>query len=125
MWAELLMAFSKHKGQHEIGVRELYDSPVCINQEINRRLSMEALHEVLEYMVKNKFADWAKGDKEKVFVYWRALQEVADSIFDWVNRTGRIGSVETVIDLVEDDDNKNESFFGLPLELVLKALYLL
>lgn len=86
---------------------------------------MEALTEVLDYMVKNKFADWAKGEREKVFVYWRALQEVADAVFDWVNRTGRIGSVETVVDLVEDEDNKAESFFGLPLELVFKALYLL
>ena len=34
----------------------------------------------------------------------------------------KINSVEAVLDLIEDELNKKEIFFGMPIELVLKAL---
>jgi hypothetical protein len=74
-------------------------------------------------MIKTKFADWTGQEKEKVFIYWKSITEIADSIFKWVNATGRIGSIETVVNIAEDEEQKNESFYGLPLEIIIKALY--
>lgn len=58
-------------------------------------------------MVAQKFADYTSDSKEKIFVYWRSLQEVAAAIHKWAEDTARIGSVETVIDLTDDPANKN------------------
>lgn len=46
---------------------------------------------------------------------------MADAIHKWADRTGRIGSVETIIDLTDDSSCKNEIFYKMPVEVVLKA----
>ena len=72
-------------------------------------------------METNKFADYTAESKEKVFVYWRSIQEIADAIHKWAETTGRIGSVETVLDVSDDSMNKNEIFYRMPVEIILKA----
>ena len=57
-------------------------------------------------MVQNKFADYSSNTnegKDKIFVYWRAPSDVAKAIFKWAKDSGRIGSIETVVDIIEDD----------------------
>ena len=34
---------------------------------------------------------------------------------------GKIGSVETIMDLTDDSSCKNEIFYGMPAEVILKA----
>ncbi len=50
MWSDLILSFTKAKGLHSIAMNELYNSPICVNNEINRRLSMDALTSVIEWM---------------------------------------------------------------------------
>ena len=121
MWSDSILAFCKHKGVYTISLGELYASPICHNTEINRRLSMDSLKKVTTWMSANKFADFTAESHEAVFVYWRPLQEIADAIHKWADKTGRIGSVETVLDLTDDSGNRNEIFYHMPVELVLKA----
>jgi hypothetical protein len=54
-------------------------------------------------------------------VYWRSIQEVAEAIFKWADRNAKIGSVETLVDICEDDESKGEIFHRMPIEIVLKA----
>lgn len=54
-------------------------------------------------------------------MYWKPIQKIADDIFAWAHKTGRIGSVEVLVDIREEKENKNESFFMLPIEILLKA----
>lgn len=46
---------------------------------------------------------------------------MADAIHKWAQSTARIGSVEQVIDLIDDSANRKEIFYGMPIEVVLKA----
>lgn len=68
-----------------------------------------------------EFADFTGESKEKIFVYWKPIQEIADSIYKWADKNAKIGSVETLVDICEDTDNKGEAFYRLPIEIVLKA----
>lgn len=43
MWSDSILAYSKAKGVYAIPLNELYNSPLCVNNEINRRLSMDSL----------------------------------------------------------------------------------
>ena len=72
-----------------------------------------------------EFADYSSGAKEKIFVYWISIQEVADAIYRWADKNAKIGSVEAVIDICDDPDNKNEIFYKMPIEIVLKSLFAL
>ena len=111
MWSDLILAFCKHRGVYTISLGELYASPICQNSALNRRLSMESLLKVGEWMQANKFGEFTAASRESLFVYWRSLQEIAQAIHRWADSTGRIGSVETVLDLTDDSSNRNEIFY--------------
>lgn len=68
-----------------------------------------------------EFADFTGESKEKLFVYWKSIQEIADAIFKWADKNAKLGSVEAIVDICEDTDNKEEVFYKLPIEIVLKA----
>jgi hypothetical protein len=53
MWSDLILSYTKSKGLYSISLNELYQSPICQNTEINRRLSMDAIKQVIEWMQKN------------------------------------------------------------------------
>ena len=72
-------------------------------------------------MSKNQLADYTSESKDKVFLYWRSIQEVATAIHKWADKNAKIGSVETVIDLTDDPMTKKEIFHKMPIEIVLKA----
>ena len=87
---------------------------------------MESIKEIAEWLVQNKFADFtSSAEKDKIFVYWKSPQDVAQAIFAWAKNTGRIGSIETVLDIIEDEFQKDQIFYKMPIEIVLNALYLL
>ena len=47
---------------------------------------------------------------------------MAEAIYRWADKNAKIGSVETVLDICDDTDNKNELFYKLPVEIIMKAL---
>ena len=67
---------------------------------------MDSLEQVCAWMGTNQFGEFTSESKDRIFVYWRSIQEVAEAIHKWADDTGRIGSVETVLDLCDDDENK-------------------
>ncbi len=82
---------------------------------------MDSIRSITDWMQKNQFADYTSESKDKIFVYWRSIQEVATAIHKWADANARIGSVETVIDLTDDPSTKKEIFHKMPIEIVLKA----
>jgi hypothetical protein len=58
-------------------------------------------------------------------VYWRSIQEIAHAVYSWADKNAKIGSVETIVDICEDEGAKEEIFYKMPLELVLRGCYAL
>ena len=52
-WADIILSYTKTKGLHSISLGELYNAQVTQNPKINRRLSMDAILQVCEWMQKN------------------------------------------------------------------------
>lgn len=72
-----------------------------------------------------EFAEFSSESKERIFVYWRSIQEIAQAVYAWADKNAKIGSVETIVDICEDDGNKDEIFYKMPIELVLRGCYAL
>ena len=121
MWSDIFLAFAKQNNIYSISLGELHDSGLCNNQKIKRRLHMDQLKEVCDWMQKNQFGDYTSESKDKIFIYWRSIQEVATAIHKWADANAKIGSVETVMDLTDDSSAKTEIFYKMPIEIVLKA----
>ena len=112
MWKNLVFEYTKSKGVYSVTFNDLFNSPICQNAKINRRLKMESIKQIAQWMVSNKFADFtskqtAGVDQDQIFVYWRSSADVASAIFKWAKDNGRIGSIETVIDIIEDEFQKD------------------
>ena len=81
-------------------------------------------------MVEKKFAAYttAEGGQvqpDKIFIYWLSPAEIGNAIFEWAKDTGKIGSIETVLDIIEDEFSTDKIFHGIPIEIALNALYML
>ena len=50
---------------------------------------------------------------------------MAHAIYAWAEKNAKIGSVETIVDICEESDSKDEIFYKMPVEIVLKACYAL
>ena len=102
-------------------VQDAYNGKLCKNDQINRRLSIDSICLVADWMQSNGFGQWTSASREKFFVYWQPIQTVADAIHKWAYENARIGSVEIVMDLVDDNSTKNEIFHKMPVEIVIHA----
>lgn len=74
---------------------------------------------------KAEFGDYTSESKEKIFIYWRPVQDIASAVYKWADSNAKIGSVETLVDICEDSESKGEIFHKMPIEIVLKACYAL
>jgi hypothetical protein len=72
-----------------------------------------------------EFAEYTSESKERIFVYWRSIQEIAQAVYTWADKNAKIGSVETIVDICEDGSAKDEIFYKMPIELVLRGCYAL
>ena len=102
MWSDLILGYCQSQKQYSIAVQELYNSTLTNNTAINRKLSQDAIKEICEWMHANKFGEWASDSKDRIFVYFVPIQEVASAIHKWAENTGRINSVEVILDLTDD-----------------------
>ena len=53
MWSDFICAYCQFNKIHTIGITELYNSSICVNNTIERRMSLEFLNVLLEYMIKS------------------------------------------------------------------------
>ena len=126
MWTDIICGYCQHSKIYQVGISELYNSKICINTQIDRRISLNFMQNLIEHMVKHGinnlgFAEYTNTSKDKVFIYFKSVQEVAKWIYEWADRTGRIGSVETIVDLSEAEENSKELFYKVPVEIIKKA----
>ena len=76
---------------------------------------------VLLYLLLLGFSEYCTNAEDKVFIYWRSIQEYAHVIYTWAQKTGRIGSVESLVDICQDEENKDQLFFDVPVQIISKA----
>lgn len=62
---------------------------------------------------------------DEFFILWKSLDQWANEILDWFERTTQLNKVVTFYEIVSNEDNSNESFYSMPeslLFLILKIL---
>lgn len=121
-WSTLVLSFCQHHRIHKLSLSNFNpsqsapsqpapapteDAPpteaLFHNAKINRRLSMEDIREVVEFMRKNGRAEPAGEEGDVVWVYWRRPEEWAASVERWVDETAQRGMVMTVYELTEGE----------------------
>ena len=60
MWKNLILDYAKSLKVYSLTFNELFNSPICHNATINRRLKMDSIKQIAAWMVQNKFADYSQ-----------------------------------------------------------------
>eukprot|EP00826_Nyctotherus_ovalis_P047355 TRINITY_DN543_c0_g1_i12.p2 TRINITY_DN543_c0_g1~~TRINITY_DN543_c0_g1_i12.p2 ORF type:complete len:182 (-),score=77.46 TRINITY_DN543_c0_g1_i12:48-593(-) len=121
LWEELISKYSEAKKIHTWGVTELFSSELCHNKELSRRLTRSDFDAVLDYMLKSGAAAYSTSAKDKITVYYKTVKDYADAIYKWALETGRMNSVESIVDIATSSENNTEIFYKVPVEIIKSA----
>jgi len=111
-WGNLLLRWSSFHIKHVISLNDLLSTPPY------SKLTTENLKEIMNYLVKTGFARWL--DENRLRIYWKSLEELADYLYDWALNTGTIHF--TPYDLIQESP---EIIRNLPSEDLLQIINIL
>lgn len=137
-WSDLILSYCQYYkitrlsltgsilySQHEdLNVDKL--PPLFDNTYINRSVNDEFKSSIFQHMIhKLHVADYlnSKRPEAGIFIYWRSLSEWGNILYDYVEKTGQLGSVLTVYELTKLEDSVlNDSLKNLDYELLERVL---
>jgi ESCRT-II complex subunit VPS25 len=120
MWITIIKDYCKVNKIWRLS-KSFFIENLSINKNINRRLTLEGVDTLFNYM-----RDIAKClieiTKEDYYILWKSLDEWEQCFYDSVNKHHRIDSLETLDYLISDEEVKNEEFYGMDYDLLIRIL---
>ncbi|MFX0162307.1 MAG: hypothetical protein ACFE68_03080 [Candidatus Hodarchaeota archaeon] len=107
-WGDFLVDLCRVMVKHVVNLMHLrsrfpFKNPIC-----KKNLTLNHMQDVGEYLVSSERAAWWDSGRLRLRVYWMALEEWAEEIFQWAFERGE--TVVTFFDLV----NAGERWSSLP-----------
>jgi ESCRT-II complex subunit VPS25 len=141
-WTDLIITYCKSNKIHQLNLSDAQSTELFTNKKINRKCSIELIVEIIDYLVKQKRAEWIEShsgssprkskhssddnkEKKSCFIFWNTLDEWARIIYDYANKNALTNSVCTFFELIESDDTKNEQFHKIDKHVFRKSLLVL
>lgn len=121
-WSNLILNYYRARKAYVLDVAEALASPLFHNKDISRKLSADALREILKSMCSQGHIAWTDKQQTRCYVFWRSPEEWGKLIYDWADATGHLNSVCTFYELVQGDNAAHTEFFGLDVDLLRLAL---
>ncbi len=104
-WSKILFDYAKYAILHILYLRQLYTEAPFSKFE-NRK---QAIKEISNWLVKQDLARWLSKKKEKLRVYWKTLDLMAEEIYDWAYDSGKLEPI-----LIYEIREAKKEFNGLP-----------
>lgn len=111
-WGNLLFKWVSFHIKHVISVDDL------LSTDPYSKLPVEYLKEIMNYLVEKGFAKWL--DNNRLRIYWKSLEELADYLYNWALNTGTI--YFTPYDLLQEGPDVIKN---LPTEDLLQVINIL
>ncbi|ENN72785.1 hypothetical protein HUJ04_013369 [Dendroctonus ponderosae] len=124
-WKALILDYCKQSKLYLIDAREADNGPLFNNASINRKLDGAVIVSILSEMQKSGHAAPVDKAKHRWEVYWHTLDEWSSMIYAHVYSKGLQGTVLTLFELSQGDDVKDEEFYGMQQDVLVKALQVL
>ena len=121
-WCELVLSHQKNKKTYTLDVKEAQND-IFHNREINRKLSPDGIHMVLEELRKRGNLEWKDAKvKNECLIMWRSPEEWGKLIYKYITANSMTNTVCTLFELINGDDTEGQEFHGLDNWLLLRAL---
>uniref|UniRef100_A0A6B2LM09 ESCRT-II complex subunit VPS25 n=1 Tax=Arcella intermedia TaxID=1963864 RepID=A0A6B2LM09_9EUKA len=122
MWIDFILDYTKFHKLSQIQLNQHLNSPLFCNSKINRKLSYESAHYILEELVKKGNAEWMDKEKTGVYVYWYKIDHWASLIYKYITDNNMIDVVCTPYELTESDEVSDQEFYQLDNNVFMKAI---
>ena len=120
MWNQILKEFCQVNKLWKISKQFFIDN-IGTNAKINRKLGSEGLNVVLNYFL-YKEKTLIQCENEHFFVLWKRIEEWEQCIYDSVVKHHRVDTLETLEYLMNDEEVRNEEYFGIEKDLLITIL---
>uniref|UniRef100_V5HPT3 Vacuolar protein-sorting-associated protein 25 n=1 Tax=Ixodes ricinus TaxID=34613 RepID=V5HPT3_IXORI len=121
-WSSLILNYHRAHRTYVLDVTEALSSPLFHNKTISRKLSAEALRDILNAMSERGTVAWADKQRSRCYVFWRSPEEWGKLVYEWADASGHLNSVCTFYELVQGDDTTDTEFAGLDVDVLRLAL---
>eukprot|EP01134_Creolimax_fragrantissima_P008157 CFRG8157T1 len=121
-WCDLIKSFCQHTNTYELTVTESMNSPVFNNKQIDRKASNDLIQKIIEYMEVSGNAESIDEQRTRFRIYWRSIDEWANMIYNWIERTSQTDIVLTLYEIREGDSSEGEEFYGMDDATFRRAL---
>jgi len=101
-WSAIVLDYSRIFVIHIININELRNEYPFNNSKINKKLTLSQVREIIDYLVKQNIAQWLdEKQKTRARIYWKANEEWADELLDFMIETGRVVEIHSLYDLTQ------------------------
>jgi hypothetical protein len=101
-WSAIVLDYSRIFVIHIININELRSEFPFNNSKISKRLTIEQVREIVDHLVKQNIAKWLdEKTKTRARIYWKANEEWADELLDFMIETGRVVEIHSLYDLTQ------------------------
>lgn len=114
-WSALILSYARHCRIFRLSLSEAADSDLFVNRRLDRRLQLDDIRDVVDFMRKDGRAEYVGGGSsgDVVWLFWKKPDEWAELVENYVEESGQKGSVLTVYELVEGDGTRGTGQFPL------------
>jgi len=123
LWANLTYKFFSKQNIIEFSRSRMESDDFILynNTRLNRRLDKQFIDQILGTLARSHKIDFKDSNKETFHVYKISIEDLADAIYKWAKMTAKISKTATLQELSNHDDTKDQIFWGIPEEVLLKA----
>lgn len=104
----MILEYCKQNKITTLDINEAQNNPPFCNTSINRKLPLDGMITVLEYMSKTGNAAAIDKNKNKWEVYWHSLEEWGNIIYSWASENAMTNSVCTLFEIVQGDNSTDQ-----------------
>ncbi|MHA2357479.1 MAG: hypothetical protein ACXABK_01750 [Candidatus Heimdallarchaeaceae archaeon] len=99
-WSAIVLDYSRIFVIHIININELRTEYPFNNSKINKKLTLKQVREIIDHLVNQNVAKWLdEKSKTRARIYWKANEEWADELLDFMIETGRVVEIHSPLDL--------------------------
>lgn len=122
LWESLILAFFAAIQKNELDVSTALDNVPFRNSKINRGLDRAQLVEYLDGLAKKEKAVWINKEKTRCRIVWKSVKEWGELIHTAMKKRGALRSTYPFGMIVYDDENSEEVWYRMPMDLFKDAM---
>ena len=108
LWKELILQYHVANNSY-IMIPETF--PYFENKTIGRKLKIEHIHEIMNYLITQGNAEWEDASHTRCRIIWKSIEALSGEIYSWVCKNGYINNIFTLFELLSGEEYQDSGIY--------------